>query len=67
MIHYDRTPNTTVVWCDCGWRDLCLTQEHSWFIAEYHERSVHPEQRQVRKAADKRSERTTSYDDRGER
>lgn len=57
-VHYDRSVTSIVAWCDCGWRDLCLTQEAAWAIAEEHEQRVHPARFQVRDAAAKRAERT---------
>jgi len=57
VIRYDRSAETVLTSCDCGWRDLALSQEAAWRVAEEHERSVHPERFQVRWAAEKREQR----------
>lgn len=51
MIRLDRSPNSVVVVCSCGWRELTLSIEAAWRIADVHERNVHPDSTQIRDAA----------------
>ena len=48
MMHYDRTRSSVLAWCDCGWREICVTPDGAHRVSADHERNVHPERRQAR-------------------
>jgi hypothetical protein len=52
-VHFDHSAISSVVYCDCGWRELTLTREGARRLAMAHEAGVHPGRRQVRDAARK--------------
>lgn len=50
-IRLDQSPRTILVVCECGYRELCLSEQVAHRIAVLHEHSVHPDQRQAADAA----------------
>lgn len=50
-IWLDRSPETVVIVCTCGWRTITTTRAGAHRIAAAHERRAHPGRRQARKRA----------------
>lgn len=48
MIHFDRTRSSVLAWCDCGWREICVTPDGAHRVAGEHERNVHPKEMRAR-------------------
>jgi hypothetical protein len=56
-IRYDRTAVSVVIYCECGWADVGVSNDAAWSLALDHEVRAHPESRQVREAARVRAAR----------
>jgi hypothetical protein len=66
VIRYDRSLNSVVVACSCGWREVTVTQDGAWRVARAHETSMHPDRFQVRHAEDVRRRRQAGCDGSGD-
>jgi hypothetical protein len=56
-IHKDWTQFSKVVWCDCGWTDVAVSDSAAYSMMADHEERSHPDSWRVRKSAWQRSER----------
>lgn len=48
MFRIDATPQSSVVVCSCGWREVATNRVHAWNAAARHEAIAHPGQRFAR-------------------